>query len=65
MTSLKISVILTIIIAAFLCMGLVAGLNQDEATARVSFSSETLPAGHPVTVPFTSTILPDPLTVTP
>ena len=65
MTSLRISVILTIIIVAFLCIGLVAGLNQDQATARVSFSSETLPAGHPVTgaIYFSSTSS-DPLAIT-
>ncbi len=49
MTSLRISFILTIVLFAFLCIGLVAGLNQDQATARVLFSSETLQAGLPVT----------------
>ena len=49
MTSLRISFILTIVLFAFLCSGLVAGLNQDQATARVLFSSETLPAGQPIT----------------
>jgi hypothetical protein len=48
-TSLRISFILTIVLFAFLCSGLVAGLNQDQATARVLFSSETLPAGQPIT----------------
>lgn len=65
MTSLRISVILSIVVFAFLCSGLVAGLNQDQATARVLFSSETLPAGHPVTgaIYFSSTSS-DPLAVT-
>jgi hypothetical protein len=48
-TSLRISFILTIVLFAFLCIGFVAGLNPDQATARVLFSSETLPAGQPVT----------------
>ena len=49
MTSLRISFILTIVVFGFLCSGLVVGLNQDQATARVLFSSETLPAGQKVT----------------
>jgi uncharacterized membrane protein len=63
-TSLRVSVILTILVFVFLCIGLVAGLNQDQATARVSFSSETLPAGHPVTgaIYFSSTSS-DPLAI--
>lgn len=49
MTSLRIKLILVIVIFAFLCSGLVSGLNQDQATARVLFSPEILPAGQPVT----------------
>ena len=49
MKSLRISVILSIIVFVFLCSGLVVALNQDQATARVLFSSETLPAGQSVT----------------
>jgi flagellar basal body-associated protein FliL len=49
--SLKISVILTtIIIAAFLCGGFAAAINQDEVSAHALFSSETLQAGQTATV---------------
>ena len=47
--SLRVTLILTIITVVLLCSGFVAALNQDQATARILFSSETLPAGKPVT----------------
>jgi hypothetical protein len=54
--SLKIALIASIIIAAFLCMGFVAALNQDEASVRAFFSTTTLQPGQPViiTVSFTN-----------
>jgi hypothetical protein len=45
----KVALILTIITIVLLCSGFVAALNQDQATARVLFSSQTLTAGQPVT----------------
>ena len=47
--SLRVALILTVISLVILCSGVVAALNQDQATARVLFSSVTLPAGQPVT----------------
>jgi len=63
--SLKTSVIVTVIIVAFLCSGLVAALSQDQATARVLFSSEILSVGQRVTGSiFFSSTSSDPLEVT-
>ena len=55
--SLRVALILTIITVVLLCSGFVAALNQDQATARVMFSSDTLRAGQTVTgaIFFTST----------
>jgi hypothetical protein len=65
MKSLRISFLVTVVTIAFLCSGLVAALGQDEATARVFFSKEILPAGQPVTGSiFFSTTSSDPLVVT-
>lgn len=57
MKSLRISVILSIVVFAFLCSGLVAAINSEEVTVHAIFSSETLHAGQTVTVTmfFTST----------
>jgi hypothetical protein len=59
MKSLRISfIVTTIIIAAFLCSGFAAALNQDEASAQALFSSgDTFQAGQTVTgtIYFTST----------
>jgi hypothetical protein len=65
MKFLRVAIILTIITAVLLYSGFVAALNQDQATARVLFSSETLPAGQRVTgaIFFASTSS-DPLVVT-
>jgi hypothetical protein len=64
-TSLRISFVLSIVLFAFLFSGLVVGLNQDQATARVLFSSETLPAGQKVTgAIFFSSTSPDSVAVT-
>ena len=63
--SLRTSIIVSIVAIAFLCSGLVAALSQDQATARVFFSSEILPAGQPVTgAIFFSSTSTDPLAVT-
>ncbi len=63
--SLRVAIILTIIPIVLLCSGFVAALNQDQATATVHFSSDTLTAGQIVTgaVFFASTSS-DPLVVT-
>jgi hypothetical protein len=63
--SLRVALILTIITVVLMCSGFVAALNQDQATARVLFSSNTLSAGQPVTgaIFFASTSS-DPLVVT-
>ena len=62
---LRVALILTTITVVLLCSGLVAALNQDQATARVLFSSEILPAGQPVTGSiFFSSTSSDPLAVT-
>ena len=57
MRSLRISFILTIVVFAFLCSGLVAALNSEEATVHAIFPSEILQAGQTTTVTlfFTST----------
>ena len=54
--SLRISLILTVIVAAFLCMGFAAALNQDEASVHTFFSPTTLQHGPTVTanIVFTS-----------
>jgi F0F1-type ATP synthase membrane subunit c/vacuolar-type H+-ATPase subunit K len=65
MKSLRVALILTIITVVLLCNSSVAALNQDQATARVLFSSETLPAGQTATgVIFFSSTSSDPLEVT-
>lgn len=48
--STRISLIVTIIIAAFLCTGFVSALNSDEASVHVFFTPTTLQAGQTVTV---------------
>ena len=49
--SLKISVIVTLFAVAFLCVGSVAALTQDEATARAIFiNGNVLPAGQQAAV---------------
>lgn len=55
--SLRISLIVTIITVAFLCSGLVAALNSNEASVQAIFSTQPLQAGQTVTVRifFTST----------
>lgn len=55
--SLRISLIVTIITIAFLCSGLVAALNSNEASVQTFFSSQTIQPGQTVTVRifFTST----------
>lgn len=50
MKPLRISIIVTLIVAAFLCMGFAAALNQDEASVHNFFSPSTLTAGQTVTV---------------
>ena len=57
MKTLRLSFIVTIVIVAFLCSGLVAALNSDEATVQTFFSSDTLQAGQTATLNifFTST----------
>jgi hypothetical protein len=57
MKSLRISVILSIVVFAFLCSGLVAAINSEEVTVHAIFSSETLHASQTATVTmfFTST----------
>jgi hypothetical protein len=50
MRSLRISLIVTLIVAAFLCMGFAAALNQDEASVHTFFSPTTLQPGQTVTV---------------
>jgi hypothetical protein len=56
-TSLRISVILSVIVFAFLCSGFVSALNSEEATVHAIFPSEILQAGQTTTVTlfFTST----------
>jgi hypothetical protein len=56
-SSFRISVILSVIIFAFLCSGLVAALNSQEATVHAIFPVEFLQAGQTTTVTlfFTST----------
>lgn len=55
--SLRISLIVTIITIAFLCSGLVAALNSNEASVQTFFSNQTIQPGQTVTVRifFTST----------
>jgi len=48
--SLRISLIVTIITIAFLCSGLVAALNSNEASIQTFFSSQTIQPGQTVTV---------------
>ncbi len=48
--SLRTALIVSIIFAAFLCMGFVAALNQNEASVHTFFSTTTLQPGHPVTI---------------
>ena len=57
MTSFRISVIVSIIVFAFLCSGLVGAINSEEAIVHAIFPSETLLAGQTTTVTlfFTST----------
>jgi hypothetical protein len=63
--SLRVALILTITTLVLLNSGLVAALNQDQATARVLFSSEILPAGQAVTgAIFFGSTSSDPLVVT-
>jgi hypothetical protein len=47
--SIRISLIVTLIVAAFLCMGFVAALNQDEASVHNSFFPSTITPGQSVT----------------
>ncbi len=57
MKSLRILVILSIVIFAFLCSGLVAAINSEEVTVHALFSSEPLQVGQTTTIVmfFTST----------
>jgi hypothetical protein len=57
MKSLRISIILSIVVFAFLFSSLVAAINSEEVTVHTTFSSETLQAGQTTTVImfFTST----------
>ena len=48
--SLKIVFIVSVIVAAFLCVGFVVALNQDEASVHTFFSTTTLRPSQPVTV---------------
>jgi len=48
--SLTIALIVSVIIAAFLSMGFVAALNQNEASVHTFFSTTTLQPGQPVTI---------------
>ena len=48
--SLKIAFIVSVIVVAFLCMGFVAALDQDEASVRTFFSTSTLLPGQSVTI---------------
>ena len=65
MKSLKISVIITVIVIAFLCSGFVAALTQDQGTARALFTTEVLQAGQPATASiFFGDLASDSVTVT-
>ncbi len=65
MKSLKISVIITVIVIAFLCSGFVAALTQDQGTARALFTTEVLQAGQPATASiFFGNLASDSVTVT-
>jgi len=48
--SLRIALIVSVIVAAFLFMGVVVALNQDEASVRTYFSTTTLQPGHTVSI---------------
>ena len=48
--SLTIVLIVSVIVAAFLCMGFVAALNQNEASVHTFFSTTTLTPGQPMTI---------------
>jgi hypothetical protein len=48
--SLGVSLVLTIFVASFLCMGFAAALSQDEASVHTFFNPQTLTPGQPVTV---------------
>ena len=48
--SLTIALIVSVIVAAFLSMGFVAALNQNEASVHTFFSTTTLQPGQPVTI---------------